>query len=85
MLPDTVDAVAFDGAAWVSAGAAELHIHPRNPAGRESLLAVDEAMQAMRRTCPGTLVGVSTGAWIEQDEILTRKGSPFVEDEVPVR
>jgi uncharacterized protein (DUF849 family) len=71
-LPLTAEAIALDGAACVSAGAAELHIHPRGPDGRESLLAVDAAMHAVRRTCPGTLVGVSTGAWIERDEKRTR-------------
>lgn len=71
-LPLTVEAIARDGAACVSAGAAELHIHPRSPDGRESLLAVDEAIHAVRRACPGTLVGVSTGAWIETDEKQTR-------------
>lgn len=29
-------------------------------------------MLAVRRTCPGTLVGVSTGAWIENDVERTR-------------
>ncbi|KQU78657.1 3-keto-5-aminohexanoate cleavage protein [Ensifer sp. T173] len=71
-LPLTADAIALDGAACVSAGAAELHIHPCGPDGRESLLAVDEAIYAVRRACPGSLVGVSTGAWIERDEKQTR-------------
>jgi uncharacterized protein (DUF849 family) len=49
-----------------------LHIHPRGTDGRESLAAVDETIRAARRACPGTLVGVSTGAWIEKDETRTR-------------
>lgn len=72
-LPLTIDAMARDSMACVAAGAAELHIHPRNSDGRESLSAVDELMLAMRRMCPGTLVGVSTGAWIEDDAALTRQ------------
>jgi uncharacterized protein (DUF849 family) len=36
------------------------------------LSSVDETIGAVRRTCPGTLVGVSTGAWIEGDEKRTR-------------
>ena len=28
-------------------------------------------MSALRRSCPGTLIGVSTGAWIEADEART--------------
>jgi uncharacterized protein (DUF849 family) len=64
--------MASDAAACVAAGAAELHIHPRDADGRESLLAVDATMLAVRRACPGTLVGVSTGSWIEKDEAKTR-------------
>jgi uncharacterized protein (DUF849 family) len=71
-LPLTAEAIAIDAAACVSAGAAELHIHPRGRDGRESLSSVDEMVRAVRRTCPGTFVGVSTGAWIEGDEKRTR-------------
>jgi uncharacterized protein (DUF849 family) len=71
-LPITAEAMALDGANSVSAGAAELHIHPRGVDERESLMAVDETMRAVRTRCPGTLVGVSTGAWIEGDEKRTR-------------
>jgi uncharacterized protein (DUF849 family) len=71
-LPLTAEAIARDGALCVAAGAAELHIHPRGSGGRESLAAVDAAVLAVRRACPGTLIGVSTGAWIENDEQRTR-------------
>jgi uncharacterized protein (DUF849 family) len=71
-LPLTVEAMAIDAAACVSAGASELHIHPRGPNGRESLSSVEETVHAVRCTCPGTLVGVSTGAWIEGAEKRTR-------------
>ena len=68
-LPLTADAMARDGAACIAAGAAELHLHSRGPDGRESLDAatMDATMAAVRQTCPGTLIGVSTGAWIEGD------------------
>ncbi|TGQ64197.1 3-keto-5-aminohexanoate cleavage protein [Mesorhizobium sp. M00.F.Ca.ET.186.01.1.1] len=72
LLPLTVAAMAGDAAACVAAGAAELHIHPRGADGRESLGAVDATMLAVRQACPGTLIGVSTGAWIENDEARTR-------------
>lgn len=72
-LPLTVDQMAQSGAACVAAGAAELHIHARDRFGRESLSAVDDLISAMRRMCPGTLVGVSTGAWIERDIARTRE------------
>lgn len=71
-LPLTPGSMARDGHAAVAAGAAELHIHPRNANGRESLAAVDETLPAVRAVCPGTLIGVSTGAWIESDPALTR-------------
>lgn len=64
--------MAGDGATCVAAGAAELHIHPRGVERRESLNAVDEAVLAVRQSCPGTLIGVSTGAWIENDVERTR-------------
>ena len=71
-LPLTAETMASDAAACVVAGAAELHIHPRGVDGRESLAAVDATILAVRSSCPGTLVGVSTGAWIEKDEARTR-------------
>jgi uncharacterized protein (DUF849 family) len=71
-LPLTAGAMARDAAACVAAGVAELHIHPRGPDGRESLAAIDATIPLIRRACPGTLVGVSTGAWIEGDEARTR-------------
>jgi uncharacterized protein (DUF849 family) len=71
-LPVTAEAMARDGAGCISAEAAELHIHPRGPDGRETLTAVDETIRLVRNSCPGTLVGVSTGAWIEGDERRTR-------------
>ena len=71
-LPLDAEEMARDGASCVAAGAAELHIHPRGADGRESLAAVDGTVLAVRRACPGTLIGVSTGAWIENDPRLTR-------------
>lgn len=64
-LPFTPEDIARQAAACVAAGAAELHVHPRAADGLESLAAVDDAIRALRIACPGTLVGVSTGAWIE--------------------
>jgi uncharacterized protein (DUF849 family) len=64
--------MARDAALCVAAGAGELHIHPRAENGHESLSAVGPTVALVRRACPGTLVGVSTGAWIEADEARTR-------------
>jgi len=71
-LPTTSAELAQDALACIAAGAAELHIHPRSKDGSESLVAVDDTIRAVRQACPGTLVGVSTGAWIEGDEERTR-------------
>ena len=70
-LPLTPKAMAKDAARCIAAGAAELHVHPRDADGRESLFAVDETIAALRSACPGTLIGVSTGDWIEKDQERT--------------
>jgi uncharacterized protein (DUF849 family) len=69
-LPTTPDELAADAAAVVRAGANEIHLHVRGPDGRESLAPddVDTTMAAVRAAVPGTLVGISTGAWIERDD-----------------
>lgn len=69
-LPLTPEALAADAVAVVSAGAGEIHLHVRGPGGRESLAPaeVDATISALRNAVPGTLVGISTGAWIERDD-----------------
>lgn len=71
-LPITPEEIARDAAACARAGAAEIHVHPRGPDGAEGLAHVDGAMRAIRARCPGTSIGVSTGAWIEGDAEATR-------------
>ena len=61
-LPYGREAMIADARACVTSGATELHIHPRDAQGRESLLAVDQLLLPLRQACPGTLIGVSTGA-----------------------
>lgn len=72
-LPLDANAMARDGATSVAAGAAELHVHARGSDRQESLspAAMDPTIAALRRACPGTLIGVSTGAWIENDDVST--------------
>lgn len=69
-LPVASVAIAADAAAVVRAGAAEIHLHVRDAEGSESMApaAVDATLAAVRAAVPGTLVGISTGAWIEGDE-----------------
>jgi uncharacterized protein (DUF849 family) len=72
-LPLTPEAMAADALACIGAGAGEIHLHVRGPGGRESLAveAVDGTIRRLRAAVPGTLVGISTGEWIEQSEART--------------
>jgi uncharacterized protein (DUF849 family) len=69
-LPVGIEALVADGLAAVKAGAAELHLHVRGPDGVESLAPehVNATITALRERLPGTLIGISTGAWIERDD-----------------
>ena len=68
--PVSAAELADDAVSVVRAGAAEIHLHVRDGEGRESLAPahVDATMTAVRAKVPGTLVGISTGAWIEGDD-----------------
>jgi uncharacterized protein (DUF849 family) len=65
-VPITPQELAESGRAAVAAGAEALHVHARGADGTESVRAADigAAVTAIRRACPGTPVGVSTGLWI---------------------
>jgi uncharacterized protein (DUF849 family) len=67
-IPCTAEELAQDAAACVAAGAAELHLHPRDANGIETLdpLTVYRTVQQVK-TAANVPVGVSTGAWIEPD------------------
>ncbi len=69
-LPVTVEAITAQAINCVFAGAGELHLHVRGRDGEESLSpsAVDETILAIRQVLPGTLISISTGAWIEGDD-----------------
>jgi uncharacterized protein (DUF849 family) len=69
-LPVSIEALVADGRAVIKAGAEELHVHVRGPDGGESLAPehVDATITALRERLPGTLIGISTGAWIERDD-----------------
>lgn len=60
---------AAEAGAAVEAGAGAIHVHVRDRDGQESLAPEDvaNALQAIRASCPGTPIGVSTGAWIVPD------------------
>jgi uncharacterized protein (DUF849 family) len=73
-LPTTPAAIVADATASVRAGAHELHIHIRGDDGKETLdpAVADRIVGEIRQALPGTLIGVSTGAWIEKDDKLRR-------------
>ncbi|MFZ0504511.1 MAG: 3-keto-5-aminohexanoate cleavage protein [Chthoniobacterales bacterium] len=69
-VPVTIQALVEDGREALRAGASELHLHVRGEDGVESLApnAVDSTIKGLREALPGTLIGISTGAWIEKDD-----------------
>ncbi|MEU8818274.1 3-keto-5-aminohexanoate cleavage protein [Actinoplanes sp. NPDC048796] len=64
--PITPDELADAAEKAAEAGAAAVHVHPRDADGRESLHGDDigAAVTAIRAACPGLPVGVSTGIWM---------------------
>lgn len=65
-VPLLPDELASDARSVCSAGARELHVHPRDNGGVETLLPdhVSAALTAIRAAVPGVPVGIGTGAWI---------------------
>lgn len=68
-VPASVEALARHAHDAVVAGAASIHVHTIDRAGVESLRPEDVArtLLAIRASCPGVAVGISTGEWIEPD------------------
>ena len=68
-IPITPEQQALEARAAVDEGADAIHVHVCDASGRESLAPEDVArtLHAIRATCPGTPVGISTGAWIVPD------------------
>ena len=73
--PITPDQLAVSAAAAVAAGAEAVHLHPRRAGGAESLHVTDvgAAVAAVRRACPGTGIGVSTGLWMADGNVARRR------------
>jgi uncharacterized protein (DUF849 family) len=61
-LPIAAHELATAAAEAVAVGAQDIHMHPRDDSGRESLAAADinSAVRAIRLASPGVPVGVST-------------------------
>ncbi|GAA2395187.1 3-keto-5-aminohexanoate cleavage protein [Dactylosporangium salmoneum] len=74
-LPCTPADLATSAQAAVAAGAEAVHLHPRAASGAESLDAADvgAAVAAVRRACPATPIGVTTGLWITGGDAEARR------------
>jgi len=68
-LPLTPDDLARDATAVVKAGAQALHVHPRDPSGKQTLAKVQHAaaIAALRAAVPKMPIGVTTIAQVEPD------------------
>ncbi|MBV8444534.1 MAG: 3-keto-5-aminohexanoate cleavage protein, partial [Candidatus Dormibacteraeota bacterium] len=68
-LPLTTAEAAVDLSACVAAGAAAVHVHPRNSDSAESLHPADVAAwcSALRDAAPGVPISVTTAAWTEPE------------------
>ncbi|MGJ5750440.1 uncharacterized protein (DUF849 family) [Streptomyces puniciscabiei] len=67
-VPMVPDDLARSAAQAVTAGATEVHVHPKTPCGHDSLSprVLAPALEAIRARVP-VPVGVTTGAWAEPD------------------
>lgn len=68
-LPTTPHELARDARRAIDAGAVAVHLHPRAVDGAETLDPEPMALAliAVRQSCPGVPIEVSTAAWIEAD------------------
>ena len=68
-LPMTADEPAVAAREAVTAGAEDVHLHPKSRNGQDTLeaTAVATAVSAVRAAVPGMPVGVTTGAWATAD------------------
>ncbi|MBW8481423.1 3-keto-5-aminohexanoate cleavage protein [Actinomadura parmotrematis] len=68
-LPVTPAELAAAARDAVAAGATDLHVHPKDAGGADSLAPADvaAAVTAVRAAVPGVPVGVTTGAWAVPD------------------
>jgi uncharacterized protein (DUF849 family) len=68
-LPVTPQELADAAAESVAAGAQDIHLHPKDDRGADTMepVFVDAAVGAVRAGAPGVAIGVTTGAWTEPD------------------
>ena len=90
-LPVSVDQLVADAHAVVEAGATDVHVHPRDPKGAESLepSVVSALMERMRSEGPDVPVSLTTALSAESDpwrryDLVQRWASPTLPDSVTV-
>lgn len=68
-LPVSATEIAEAAREAIAAGAGELHVHPKDGAGRDTMApeAVARVVEQVRRAAPRVPVGVTTGSWTEPD------------------
>ena len=66
-VPISPHEIAAEAAGAAKAGAGAVHVHPRRADGSETLdpQTCDAVVRAVRASCPGLPVGLTTGAWID--------------------
>jgi uncharacterized protein (DUF849 family) len=84
-VPLTPEELAADARRAVAAGAAELHVHPRVPGGRDTTEpgAAGATVRAIRAACPGTPLGLTTGLWTTDGDDELRHANVEAWDDLP--
>jgi uncharacterized protein (DUF849 family) len=84
-VPLTPDELAADARRAVTAGAAELHVHPRAPGGRDTVdpQAAAATVRAVRAACPGVPLGLTTGLWTTDGDAARRHACVEAWEELP--
>src|ERR687895_1658861 len=84
-VPLTPKELAADARRAVAAGAAELHVHPRTPGGRDTTEpgAAGATVRAIRAACPGVPLGLTTGLWTTDGDAELRHAHVEAWEELP--
>ena len=84
-VPLTPEELAADARRAVAAGAAELHVHPRAPGGRDTVepSVAAATVRAIRAACPGVPLGLTTGLWTTDGDAERRHACVEAWEELP--
>lgn len=84
-VPLTPEELAADARRVVAAGAAELHVHPRAPGGRDTVEpeAAGATVRAIRAACAGVPLGLTTGLWTTDGDAERRHACVEAWEELP--